>query len=182
MCHGWMCIFVFFFHLQKIQINDKGGYLCWVRRNERGSCDHSWWRIMVWGGWIKNRAILAGGNYWTVPIIKDTTIAHVLPVINNFHKNVEFTYEMEENGKITLLDILIIRNNNTLKTTVFINKTHNCLHWKSFEPPTWKCSTITFNNYKSLQNLLNSRISRSRIIGNKRWVYPNQWLSKVNVW
>ena len=73
----------------------------------------------------------------TISIIKETSIAyvltsiaHVLTVLNNFHKNIKFTYEMEENGKIAFLDVLIIRNNNTLKTTLYRKKTHNgvCLH------------------------------------------------------
>ena len=34
----------------------------------------------------------------TISIIKETSIAHVLTVLkNDFHKNIEFTYEMEEN-------------------------------------------------------------------------------------
>ena len=71
-------------------------------------------------------------------------MAHVLTVLNDFHKNIEFIYEMEENWKITFLDELIIRNNNTLKTAVYRNKTHNrvYLHWKSFVPLTWKCNTL----------------------------------------
>ena len=52
-------------------------------------------------------------------------MVHVLTVLNNFHENIEFTYEMEKNGKIAFLDVLIIRNNNTLKTTVYKKKTHN---------------------------------------------------------
>ena len=51
----------------------------------------------------------------TISIIKETSIAHVLTVLNIFHKNTEFIYEMEENEKIAFLDVLIIRNNNTLK-------------------------------------------------------------------
>ena len=51
---------------------------------------------------------------------------------------------MEENGKIAFLEVLIIRNNNTLKTIVYRKKTNNrvYLHWKSFAPPTCKCSTL----------------------------------------
>ena len=51
---------------------------------------------------------------------------------------------MEENGKLTFLDVLIIRNNNTLKATVYRKKTHNgvYLHSKSFAPLTWKRSTL----------------------------------------
>ena len=40
-------------------------------------------------------------------------------VLNNFHKNIKFTYEMKENEKMAFLEVLIIRNNITLKTTVY---------------------------------------------------------------
>ena len=55
---------------------------------------------------------------------------------------------MEGNGKIAFLDVLIIRNNNTLKTTVYRKKTHNgvYLHWKSFAPLTCKRSTLQGRN------------------------------------
>ena len=79
----------------------------------------------------------------TISMIKETSLAHVLTVLNDFHKNIEFTNVNEENGKIEFLEILIIRNNSTLKTTAYRKKTHNgvYLHWKSFAPPTWKRST-----------------------------------------
>ena len=35
---------------------------------------------------------------------------------------------MEENGKIAFLDVLIIRNDNTLKTTVYRKKAHNVVY------------------------------------------------------
>ena len=60
----------------------------------------------------------------TISIIKETSIAYVLAVLNNFHNNIDFTYEMEENGKIAFLYVLI-KNNNTLKTTVYRKTTHN---------------------------------------------------------
>ena len=52
--------------------------------------------------------------------------------------------EIEENGKIAFLDVLMIRNNNTLKTAVDRQKTDGkvYLHWKSFAPPTYKRSTL----------------------------------------
>ena len=61
-----------------------------------------------------------------------------------FIKNLEFTYEMEQNGKIAFLVVLIIRNNNTLKTTVYRKKTYKgvYLYWKFFALATWKPSTL----------------------------------------
>ena len=35
----------------------------------------------------------------TISIIKETSIAHVPTVLNNFQKNIGFTHKMEENGK-----------------------------------------------------------------------------------
>ena len=42
------------------------------------------------------------------------------------------------------LDLLVIRNNNTLKSTVYRKNTHSevCLHWSSFMPSTWKHSIL----------------------------------------
>ena len=42
----------------------------------------------------------------TILIIKETSMTNVLTVLNNFHKNIEFTHEVEDNGKISFLDLL----------------------------------------------------------------------------
>ena len=47
----------------------------------------------------------------TISEMKQTSIANVLTVLNNFHKNIELTYKVEENGKIAFLYVLIIGNN-----------------------------------------------------------------------
>ena len=36
-----------------------------------------------------------------------TSIEYVLSVLNSFHQNVEIIYELEQNGKINFLDILL---------------------------------------------------------------------------
>ena len=41
----------------------------------------------------------------TILVIKKTLKAHVLTVLNNFHKNIEFTYQIGENRKIAFLDV-----------------------------------------------------------------------------
>ena len=95
----------------------------------------------------------------------------------------EFTYEMEENGKIAFIDVLIIRNNNILKTTVYRKKTDNgvYLHYKSFTPPTWKrstlCSIITIA-YRicSTRELLEAELLKikhqfTQINGYPKWIF-----------
>ena len=74
----------------------------------------------------------------TIAVIKLSSIEHVLSILNSFHQNIEFTYELEENGKINILDIMLIRTNDTLQTSIHRKSSHNCvyLHWNSFAPRT----------------------------------------------
>ena len=90
---------------------------------------------------------------------------------------------MEENGKITFLDVLIIRINNTFKTTVYRKKTHNgvYLHCKYFASPTWKGSTlrsIITRAYRicSTQKYLETELIKikhefTKINGYSKWVF-----------
>ena len=45
---------------------------------------------------------------------------------------------------IFFLDVLIMKKNNTIETTVYRKQTHNgvYLHWESFTPEVWKCGTL----------------------------------------
>ena len=80
----------------------------------------------------------------TIAVIKLSSIEHVLSILNSFHQNIEFTYELEQNGKINFLDVMLIRTNDTLQTTIYRKSTHNgvYLHWNSFAPRTWKRGTL----------------------------------------
>ena len=75
-------------------------------------------------------------------------------VFNNFHKNIEFTYEVKENGKIA-----------AVKATAFRKKAqHSLFTLENYGATDLETKHIMFNSCKSLPNLLNSRISRSRTI------------------
>ena len=80
----------------------------------------------------------------TIVTIKLTSIYHVLMILNTFHKSIKFTYELEINKKISFLDVLLIRKNDTLETTIYRKSTNNgvYLHWDSFAPKNWKGSTL----------------------------------------
>ena len=44
--------------------------------------------------------------------------------LNEQNTNIQFTKEIEENGKIPFLDCLVTRENDTLRTTVYRTSTH----------------------------------------------------------
>ena len=60
--------------------------------------------------------------------------------MNTFYQNIKFTYEVEHNGKISFLDVLLMRCNGKLETTVFRKETNNDIsfHLRSFAHMTWK--------------------------------------------
>ena len=61
---------------------------------------------------------------------------------NNFHKNINFIFEEEIDGKIPFLDALLVRNNHYIVTTVYRKKIYIYLNWNSFGPNSWKWSTL----------------------------------------
>ena len=80
----------------------------------------------------------------TTATVKPDVTDHVLPIFNSFHENIPFAYEQEINGKISFLDILILRNGNRFEITVHRKSTHQniYLHLESFAPNTWKRGTL----------------------------------------
>ena len=71
--------------------------------------------------------------------------------INDFHEHlnrqdadIQFTKEIEENGKIPFLDCLVTRDNNKLKTTIYRKPTHTdrLLDQSSYNPTSHKATTI----------------------------------------
>ena len=71
--------------------------------------------------------------------------------IDDFHENlnrqnadIQFTKEIEENGKIPFLDCLVTRDNNKLKTTIYRKPTHTdrLLDQSSYNPTSHKATTI----------------------------------------
>ena len=42
--------------------------------------------------------------------IKTDSINYVLKVLNGFHRNIQFSYEVERDWKISFVDVLVIRD------------------------------------------------------------------------
>ena len=76
----------------------------------------------------------------TISYIKEESIEHVLSKLNGYHNNIEFTYEIENDGKLKM----VIRKDHEVETTVYRKSTNNdiYLHWQSFSPTTWKRGTL----------------------------------------
>ena len=65
--------------------------------------------------------------------------------LNSFHKNIKFTYELEQNNNISFLDVLITRENDgNMETGVYRKPTHTdvYLNWNAHAPNIWKTSTV----------------------------------------
>ena len=81
----------------------------------------------------------------TLCYIKTDSIDYVLKMLNGFHRNIQFTYEVEIDSKISFLDVLVMRDsNNNINTTVYRKSTNNdiYLNWESFAPDKWKWETL----------------------------------------
>ena len=64
--------------------------------------------------------------------------------LNRQNADIQFTKEIEENGKIPFLDCLVTRDNNKLKTTIYRKPTHTdrSLDRSSYNPTSHKATTI----------------------------------------
>ena len=81
----------------------------------------------------------------TLCYIKTDSIDYVLKMSNGFHRNIQFTYEVEKHSKISFLDVLVIRDfSNVINTAVYRKSTNNdiYLNWESFASDKWKCGTL----------------------------------------
>ena len=76
--------------------------------------------------------------------VKIGTTEFIISVLNSFDKNIQFTFEEENDETIPFLDILISRKRNDITTTVHRKSTCNdvYLNWNAFAPATWKRGTL----------------------------------------
>ena len=103
----------------------------------------------------------------TLCYTKADSIDYVLKMLNGFHRNIQFTYEVEIDSKISFLDVLVMRDsNNNINTTVYRKSTNNdiYLNWESFAPNKWKwgaLKTLTKRAYHvcSSQELLQKELN-----------------------
>ena len=77
-------------------------------------------------------------------IVKTDSVNEILLKLNSFHMNIQFTYETESNNMLPFLDVLVIRKNNDIETTVYRKPTNKAiyLNWNSFSSKYWERGTL----------------------------------------
>ncbi|XP_075163330.1 uncharacterized protein LOC142235965 [Haematobia irritans] len=88
-------------------------------------------------------------------IIKETEIERTLTTLNNYHSNIRFTMELEEDGKLPYLDILILRN----KKNITVN-------WYQKNTASGRIMNFHQDNKKILQRILEENNFPKNIIKN----------------
>lgn len=82
----------------------------------------------------------------TFALVREGEEKYVQEELNSFHQNIQFTYELEDNGKISFLDVLVTKTdtNGSLETSVFRKATNTDIYmnWKSHAPQAWKIATL----------------------------------------
>ena len=99
--------------------------------------------------------------------VDDTITAVHQNKIDEFHEhtNIQFTKEVEENGKIPFLDCLVTRENNTLRTTVYRKPTHTdrLLDQTFYNPTSHKATTVRTLRTRRAQIVCDSHDSLTNI-------------------
>ena len=60
--------------------------------------------------------------------MKTDVIDYVLSVLNCFHRKIKFTYEIEDSGEITFLDVLLVWKGNDIERTVYRKPTQSDMY------------------------------------------------------
>ena len=78
-------------------------------------------------------------------------INQFLNYLNNKHKNIKFTCDIEENNSLPFLDILINKTNSEFTTSIYRKNTYTGLgmHYLSFEPVKFKINAIKTLIYRA---------------------------------
>ena len=99
-------------------------------------------------------------------IIKIDSIDYVLKMLNGFHRNIQFTYGVETDSKISFLDVLVIRDSsNNINTTVYRKSNNNdiYLNWESFASDKWKWGSLKTLTKRAYDNCSNQELLQKEL-------------------
>ena len=82
----------------------------------------------------------------TFAFIKPGEELYIQEQLNAYHQKIQFTFEMEKDGKLPFLDVLITRQptGGKVDTSVYRKQTNTDIYmnWKSHAPSIWKIATL----------------------------------------
>ena len=132
--------------------------------------------IQFWKGYVDD----------TICFIKVGSINYVLSLLNSFNVNIKFTCELEHEGKLSFLDVLLCRKGKKIHTTVYRKATNNdvYLNWNAFAPISWKRSTLKTLIEPdflicSTDNLQNRELEHIEKVFYENNSYPNYVIKQV---
>ena len=80
----------------------------------------------------------------SICFIKFGSVTYILSLLDSFDVNIKLTYELEHDGKLPFLNVLLCRKGKKIYTLVYRKATNNdvYLNWNAFAPISWKRSTL----------------------------------------
>ena len=80
----------------------------------------------------------------TICFVKAGSVNYILSVLNSFDMNIKFTYELEHDGKLPFIDVLLCRSGKKIYTTVYRKAINDdvYLNWSVFAPIGLKRGTL----------------------------------------
>ena len=123
----------------------------------------------------------------TFTLVKRGKLNEIITKLNNFHSNISFTHEIEQEGKMAFLDVLIKKEENgSVQTGVYRKATNNSIyiHWNSYAPKQWKVGTLsgmTRRAYEicSNEDELTKELTHLRKVFTTTNGYPHHLVSSV---
>jgi hypothetical protein len=77
-------------------------------------------------------------------VLQEDQVGSMFTALNSVHSSFKFTMEKEVDGRLSFLDVLVIRNSSGISTTVYRKPTHTdrYLHFSSCQPLSHKASVV----------------------------------------
>lgn len=118
-------------------------------------------------------------------IIKETDLKSILSALNNLHGNIQFTCEVEKQGKLPFLDLLLTRTGGTLELEIYRKPTDTCRVIPNTSNHTHQHKMAAFNHM--IHRMLNLPISQDGVKKETAHIfkiaelngYPNRTISNL---
>ena len=112
----------------------------------------------------------------TFTFIREGCVDTVLEALNGFHSSIKFTFEKETGGRISFLDVNVIKKpDGSFETDVHRKKTDTnvYIHWEAFAPVSWKTGTLKGLIRRAFV-ICSTKESRDKEISHLKWVFKEQ--------